>query len=128
MKIFTLFFSILLISLYSYGQQSNAPKAKLAFDKTSHDFGTIKKGNPAICTFKVINNGKIPLVLSDVTASCDCTTPSWPKNPIMPGDYEEIEVKYDTKKAGVFNKTVTVTSNAAGSPHEINISGEVIGN
>ena len=118
----------ILISYTSLGiaQNSGAPKAAIAFDRTLHDFGSVKKGIPVSCSFKVINNGKIPLILSDVSASCDCTTPSWPKNPIMPGDFEEIEVKYDTKTTGIFNKTVTIKSNADGSPHEIKITGEVI--
>jgi len=37
--------------------------------------------------------------------------PNWPKEPIMPGESSQIEIRYDTKRVGAINKTVTVTSN-----------------
>ena len=38
--------------------------------------------------------------------------PSWPRNPIMPGDSSIIKVKYATTRVGRFTKPITITSNA----------------
>ena len=53
-----------------------------------------------------------PLVISDVHSSCGCTVPKKPKEPIMPGETGEIEVKYDTNRVMPIRKTITVLSNA----------------
>mgnify|MGYP002063185881 CR=1 FL=1 len=62
--------------------------------------------------FKFKNTGNAPLIVSDVKSSCGCTIPKKPKDPIMPGESGEIEVKYDTKRVAPIRKTVTVISNA----------------
>ena len=59
--------------------------AKIVFEKTVHNYGTMAKGSDGICTFKFTNKGKVPLQLSTVKAACGCTTPTWPKEPIVPG-------------------------------------------
>ncbi|HOH24523.1 MAG TPA: DUF1573 domain-containing protein, partial [Bacteroidales bacterium] len=59
-------------------------------------------------------------------ASCGCTTPSWTKDPVAPGQSGEIKVTYDTHRIGAFSKSVTVTSNAVETPSVVlRISGEV---
>ncbi len=98
--------------------------AKIVFEKTVHDYGTIAKGSDGICIFKFENKGKTPLVLSNVRASCGCTTPSWPKEPINPGKSGEISVKYNTTP-GKFMKSITVMSNAVNSNVVLQIKGEV---
>jgi hypothetical protein len=53
--------------------------------------------------------------------------PSWPKEPILPGETNKIKVTYNTKKAGSFNKTVTIYSNANGtSTVVLRIKGKVL--
>ena len=68
----------------------------------------------------------MPLVLSNVRASCGCTTPKWTREPVAPNASGEIEVSYDPKnRPGSFNKTVTVSSNAENSTVVLNIKGTV---
>jgi len=43
----------------------------------------------------------------------------------MPGKTSTIKVVYDTKEIGVFNKTITVVSNAITNKIELTIQGEV---
>ena len=57
--------------------------------------------------------------------SCGCTIPSWPKEPIMPGETSEIEIHYATDRIGVIMKTVTVTTNEEGVSHVIQVKGNV---
>ena len=100
-------------------------KAKITFETLSHDFGTIDKGGDGNCVFNFKNEGAVALVLSQVRASCGCTTPMWPKEPIMPGQSGEIKVHYDTNRIGAFSKTITVNSNAENSTVVLRISGVV---
>jgi hypothetical protein len=69
------------------------------------------------------------LVISNAKGSCGCTVPEWPKEPIAPGASASIKVKYDTKRPGAINKSVTITSNAVnveGGIVTVRIKGEVL--
>lgn len=103
----------------------NAPE--ITFVETSHDFGTIQKGDDCTYEFKFKNTGKEPLILSNCQASCGCTAPQCPKEPIAPGGTSSVKVKYDSNRTGIFNKTVTITSNAKNSPVTLTIKGNVEG-
>ncbi len=102
----------------------NAPEIK--FNKLVHDYGTVQKEGDGVCAFEFQNIGKEPLVLSDVRSSCGCTVPEWPREPILPGKSNTIKVKYDTKRVGPINKTVTVTSNAKTASVVLRIQGTVV--
>jgi hypothetical protein len=97
----------------------------IVFDKLIHDYGTIVQGGDGYCEFTFTNKGNIPLVLSDIRASCGCTVPEWPKEPIAPGESGTIKVKYNTNINGSFNKTITVNSNAINSLVILRIKGNV---
>ncbi|MBI5540999.1 MAG: DUF1573 domain-containing protein [Bacteroidia bacterium] len=117
--------------VFVYGQidntyvKSNPNAPEISFTKTVHNFGSLLKNAEAKVDFVFKNTGKSPLILNNVTPSCDCTTPNWPKEPIMPGKSAIIKVVYDTKEIGVFSKTVTVSSNAVTNKIELTIQGEV---
>ncbi len=98
----------------------------ISLDKEVHDYGTIEKGADGGCTFVVTNTGTEPLILSKCKGSCGCTVPKCDKNPVLPGATSEISVKYDTKRVGPINKSVTITSNAVNEPTKvIRIKGKV---
>jgi len=108
----------------------NAPQFNFKGGDT-HDFGAIPEGPDASYAFEFKNTGKEPLIIQNASASCGCTTPEWPKEPILPGKSGKIVVTFHTAgKAGQpFNKTVFITSNApaqAGKDrYEIYIKGNV---
>lgn len=83
----------------------------MTIDKEMHDFGKVTEGVENHCTFLVTNTGTKPLVLSDVKASCGCTTPSKPEGPIAPGKTDKIEVGFKPNGKGVSEKTITITAN-----------------
>lgn len=91
----------------------------ITIDKEVHDYGTIPFGGNGQCEFKVTNTGTEPLILSKCKGSCGCTVPTCEPNPIAPGQSSNITVKYDTKRAGVINKSVTITSNAINEPTKV---------
>lgn len=100
--------------------------AKIEFEKEVHDYGTIENGANGECVFVFKNTGNAPLIISNAKGSCGCTVPQWPKEPIAPGASAEIKVKYDTKRTGPINKSVTITSNAVNEPTKvIRIKGNV---
>ena len=93
--------------------------AKISFTELEHNYGTIMKGGNGECEFTFKNEGNEPLILSNVKASCGCTTPSYTQKPVMPGQTGTIKVKYNTNNVGGFSKTVTVTSNAVDNPRVV---------
>ena len=104
----------------------NDKSAKIEFETTVIDYGTIEKGSNGLRVFKFKNTGNAPLVVSSVKSSCGCTVPKKPKAPILPGESGEIEVKYDTKRVNPIRKTITVTSNAETPTVALKIKGNVI--
>jgi len=101
--------------------------AKISFTKETHDYGTIKYGTDGQCSFEFKNTGNAPLIISNAKGSCGCTVPTWPHEPIAPGAKASIVVKYDTKRPGAINKSVTITSNAVNDPNQIiRIKGNVL--
>ena len=92
---------------------------EVEFEKEVHDFGTMKQYGDASTEFKFTNTGTEPLIISNAKGSCGCTVPSWPKTPIKPGESAAIKVKYDSKRIGPINKSVTISSNASNEPTKV---------
>lgn len=133
-----LFLLLLTAATFSFAQQAKPAETKpaaatnpnapvLNFKEESYNFGEITEGPQVTHEFKFTNDGKEPLVLSNVKASCGCTTPSWPKDPVLPGKEATILVTYNTQgRPGNFNKSITITSNATTPSKVIYIKGEVV--
>jgi hypothetical protein len=101
--------------------------AKMTFDKTHYDFGTIKEGKIVTHVYKFTNTGKVPLVISDARSTCGCTVPKWPKDPIEPGASGEISVKFDSKgKKDKQAKPITISANTYPNQTILQIKGTVI--
>jgi hypothetical protein len=115
------------IAVSSAPQPAANPNAPvITFDKTTHDYGTVYKGGDGTCEFKFTNTGVEPLILSNCTASCGCTVPDWPREPILKGKSASVKVKYDTNRVGPINKTINVMSNASNSPVQLRIIGSIV--
>ena len=99
---------------------------ELTFETMEHDFGKITEGSKVEYEFKFTNTGEAPLIISEVKASCGCTTPSWPKGVIKPGMSDIIKVEYNsTGRPGQFSKGIVVTSNTYPNQNILKISGVV---
>ncbi|MEN9686574.1 MAG: hypothetical protein RLZZ28_2360 [Bacteroidota bacterium] len=109
------------------GAQAPASAAAISFKEADnkHEFGTVPQGTPVSYDFSFTNTGKAPLVLSAVNASCGCTTPEWPKEPVAVGATAKIKVTYNAANPGEFTKTITVVSNAANPQTILTIHGSV---
>ncbi len=104
-----------------------AQKPVLTFDETSHNFGVVAEEAGAIThVFEFTNTGDADLLITNVQASCGCTTPKWTREPVAPGAKGAITVTYSTSgRPGMFNKTVTVSNNSEAGKQVLTIKGEV---
>lgn len=105
-----------------------AQQGEFQFDKTEHDFGQFNEGDGPVTTiFTFTNSGTAPILLNNVQASCGCTTPQWPREPIEPGKTGEIAVTFNPSgRPGRFQKSITIQSNATTNPYRLYIRGYVL--
>lgn len=117
--------SSLFISTKTIAQTKNEYQTTIKFDKTEHDFGTIKsEGGVVNHTFTFKNTGNKPLIIYHVNASCGCTTPDWSKEPVAPGNEAFIKVTFNPKgRLNNFAKTITAIVNTPDSPIKLQIKG-----
>ena len=106
---------------------ANTEGATIVFENDSYNFGKIKKGEIVTYTFKFKNSGQEPLIIKEAIATCGCTVPEIPKEPIKPGENGELKVVFNSqgKPAGPQDKSVTVMSNAINNPVAIRLMGEI---
>ncbi|MBJ7429095.1 MAG: DUF1573 domain-containing protein [Bacteroidia bacterium] len=106
--------------------EENKNATEITFEKNIYDFGTIKEGDLVNYKFKFTNTGKNPLLITNASASCGCTVPNWPKEPIAPGKSGEIDVTFNSEgKPNHAEKTVTIVANTTPTNTMLLIKGEV---
>lgn len=124
----TLFFCILAIMAIALPASLSAggKKAKATFSEYRYDFGNVKeKGGLISHEFVFTNTGDGNLLIVDATATCGCTRPEYPKQPIAPGKKGKVKVTYNpTGRPGPIDRTVTVKTN--GSPKKVRL--KIVGN
>ena len=119
-----MFSTVLLLALRL--ATSTTPQPIFTPDAFVMDYGTIEYNADGYRELYYTNTGNAPLVLS-VKSSCGCLVPYYPKEPTLPGKRDKIGARYDTRRAGIFQKTLTVTTNESeeGKYHVIQIKGTV---
>lgn len=96
----------------------------LSFEKETYEFPqSINEGESVSCDFKFTNTGKSDLIISNASAPCGCTVPTWPKDPIKPGQSGKISVVYNSqgKGTGRHEKAITISSNSIPNPRILRI-------
>lgn len=103
-------------------------KKDVKFVKVVHDFGAVKESVGFVTTdFEFKNAGKAPVVITGAQASCGCTTPSYTKEPVVPGKKGVITARYSTTgRPGNFNKTISIYTNIPDTVYVLTIKGNVI--
>lgn len=85
---------------------------KMVFEEESFDFGEISQGEKVEHSFAFKNTGNAALIISSAVGSCGCTIPSYPKDPVQPGQEAEILVVFNSNgKHGAQHKRVTIVAN-----------------
>lgn len=132
MKNVFLSLAILLIAAGSFAQ-APAPATPVVkgddlikFTEAVHDFGKIKQGVPVTYDFVFKNISQKTVVIESATASCGCTTPVKPEQPIAKGKTDKIKAGFNAASPGPFTKTITIKVSDAAMPLTIEIKGEVL--
>lgn len=103
---------------------ANLPE--ISFSKKEHDFGTIQEGETVSHEFEITNTGNADLIISNANASCGCTVPKYPKEPIPPGETRSIKVSFNSDgKAGKQRKAVGIMANTQPNMNKIHIVADV---
>lgn len=104
------------------------PKPEVKFNKIVHDYGSIKEEvEVAVSDFELTNTGTSPLVIQRIVASCGCTSPTYTREPILPGKKGNVKVAYNTVyRPGNFRKSVRVYTNVPDTVYTLTIQGNVI--
>ncbi len=129
-------FTLLLVGLCSLAHTQNAtsdyiaPITTLSFEQTEFHFGEIVEGEIIQNVVTFTNTGEEPLVISNAKATCGCTIPRWPKEPIMPGETADLLVQFDSKNKGAIKgkintKRITITANTDPVNSYVTIKGKV---
>ena len=135
MKHYLLAVGLVLTGTWCSGQAISAPAASqggsvksaanmLHLSATVHDFGKIPQGKPVYHVFRIENRSADTLRIEHVQSSCGCTTPSYQKEPIAPGNSTELKVGYNAEATGLFDKNITVYYNG-GRTQSLYIRGNV---
>jgi len=96
------------------------------FTEMEYDFGNINEGQIVEHVFNFTNNGQSPLVISNITASCGCTSPDWTKTPVQPGEDGFVKVVFNsTAKSGAQAPTVTIQANTNPTVTRLRLKGSV---
>lgn len=125
-------FLFLMISLVALAvpmeASAKSKKARAEFTEYRYDFGNVKeKKGPVSHEFVFTNTGDGNLLIIDATATCGCTKPEYPKNPIAPGKKGKIKVTYNPAgRPGPIDRTVTVKTNGSPKKVRLKIVGTVI--
>ena len=125
-KVLLAFCSLMITTGVIAQQKATTTTAPIKFKEAKHDFGKIKQGVPVTYDFAFQNVSKKPVVIESATASCGCTTPTWPKTPVSKNKSSKISAGFNAAAAGPFDKTIFVKVAGSEQPLELKITGEVL--
>ena len=116
---------VAMVANVSFAQGQSVAAQAIEFSKKVHNFGKVSINDGAVsCSFEFKNTSDKPVVINNIISSCGCTTPVWPKKPIMPGEGGKVEVTYLNDQGPYpFDKTLTVYTSASTKPIILRISG-----
>ena len=117
--------SLIFSAFYIVAQDAQQDGPVMTFKETTVDYGKIEQHSDPLREFHFTNTGNEPLIIKNAKGSCGCTVPNYPKEPIMPGESNIIEVRYATNRLGKINKTITLTTNAVQEKIVLRIAGNV---
>ncbi|MEA1878236.1 MAG: DUF1573 domain-containing protein [Bacteroidota bacterium] len=106
-------------------EKLKSKESVLTWDKSKHVFGSIEHKKAVIAEFTFTNSSKEPIAITKVGTTCGCTSPSYPKEPIKPGEKGIIKLRFDAVAPGFFKKAAKIHF-TDGSAKEIEIEGKVV--
>ena len=123
-------FVLCTINTFAFSQETQKtdnslhPFLKVESDTIAYD--TIIQNSNTTKRIIVMNEGNLPLQIFSVRSSCGVSAPSWPRQPIEPGDKAFIQIRYDSSNLGPINRNLIIHSNSPESTKTISIKGYVV--
>lgn len=103
----------------------NAAAQRISAEHEVIDCGNVLYEQPVTARFELSNKGS-DLLIDTVRTSCGCATASYPRGNISKGDKFHIDVTYDARQLGHFEKEVAIFSNASDKPFYLKMRGVVV--
>ena len=102
-------------------------ETSLRFDSTTWDFGLIKEADGVVShEFNYINLSDHEVVLEFVTPGCSCTTTTYSRSPLPPGQAAAIVVHFDpASQPGQFHQTVQIVLKGGKERYNLIVEGVV---
>lgn len=120
----------LLISAFNISvnaQELNSATSTIKFEEMEFNFGEVVQGEIIQNVYEFTNTGTVPLVITNAKASCGCTVPRWPREPIMPGESSNLLVQFDSKgKKKYQSKRITITANTDPVNTYLTLKGKIL--
>ena len=132
----------ILCTLFSCDIRNNGKETDVQLSKTNqhfndtttvqmidsvYNFGKVTDGENVVFSYRFRNTGNKALIVSSASASCGCTVPEKPEEPIQPGETGFLKVVFNSKgRVGPVHKEVNVVSNAYPAFPVLQLIGEVI--
>lgn len=108
------------------GTSATTTAASIKWTNQQISIGEVPQGKPVTFEFVFTNTGKEPVLITEVKASCGCTTPDYSKSPVKAGEKGVVKAVYNAAAVGAFSKVVTVTVSNDPTPITLTLSGTVI--
>jgi len=115
---------IILYLIYLLLVQVIHSQAIITFDSSAVNFGKVVEGTYFFENIWFTNTGNEPLIISRASTGDGGSYAEWPKEPIAAGQRGAIRFRYDTKRIGMFNRSIYVIYN--NNSAQITAKGEVI--
>lgn len=116
----------LFVSAFAAQAQEKKVDDVIKVNAEKYDFGKIKQNVPVTTSFEITNISDKPVVIENAWASCGCTTPEWPKEPIAPNGTVKLKVGYNAAALNHFDKPVTIKLAGINETKVLTISGDVL--
>ena len=92
--------------------------ARLSFDHTTYDFGSIAKGSIVTHNYWLVNTGTDTLVITKIKPTCGCTSTRKAGFSVAPGDKTTIDIVFDSGKFnGRVTKSIKIECNDSVNPY-----------
>ena len=108
-----------------YSQESKGDP-KFAIQEEIHNFGTVQAGEVLSYSFRVTNNGTGDLVIDSAKVDCGCLEIGYPPEPIKAGDYNFVEVVFNSSgEVGNVLKQIQLYTNDGNDAKKLMITARV---
>lgn len=103
--------------------------AQVRWLEETHNFGAFDENDGKVsCVMRFVNESGKPVIINQVHVTCGCTSPSFDRNAIAPGDTGAVTITYNPSgRPGRFEKRIYVDMNTVPARYSLYIKGSVIG-